>query len=114
MRHILLLQPRYEYSDKVNKLIDVMEEIETEKRKSNFDIPNFMSQLMFIIPQGVTITNINISELGEVEIDANSTQYAQLGYFVSRLKLAGVLKDVEMEVINMSSTIQIKVNGVLP
>ena len=103
-----------EYSDKISKLITVMEEIETEKRKSNFDIPNFMSQLMFIIPQGVTITNINISELGEVEIDANSTQYAQLGYFVSRLKLEKILLNVDMSVVEMQQNIKIKVGGMLP
>lgn len=103
-----------EYSDKVNKLIDVMEEIETEKRKSNFDIPNFMSQLMFIIPQGVTITNINISELGEVEIDVQSSQYAQLGYFVSRIKLEKILLNVDMSVVEMEQNIKIKVGGMLP
>lgn len=103
-----------EYSDKISKLIAVMEEIETEKRKSNFDIPNFMSQLMFIIPQGVTITNINITELGEVEIDANSSQYAQLGYFVSRLKLEKILLNVDMSVVEMQQNIKIKVGGMLP
>lgn len=103
-----------EYEAKTAKLNEVMEEIETEKRKSNFDIPNFMSQLMFIIPQGVTITNINVSELGEVEIDAMSTQYAQLGYFVSRIKLEKVLNDVDMTVVEMQQNIRIKIGGMLP
>lgn len=103
-----------EYSDKITKLMTVMEEIESEKRKSNFDIPNFMSQLMFIIPQGVTITNISVSELGEVKIDANSTQYAQLGYFVSRLKLEKILLNVDMSVVEMQQNIKIKVGGMLP
>lgn len=103
-----------EYSDKITKLTAVMEEIESEKIKSNFDIPNFMSQLMFIIPQEVAITNINISEFGEVEIDAVSTQYAQLGYFVSRLKLEEVLLNVDMTVVEMQQNIRIKVGGMLP
>jgi hypothetical protein len=103
-----------EYSTKITKLEEVMEVIATEKRKSNFDIPNFMSQLMFIIPQGVSITNININDMGEVEIYAVSTQYAQLGYFVSRLKLENVLLDVDMEVLEMEADIKIKVGGMLP
>ena len=103
-----------EYATKTEKLQTVMAEIESEKRKSNFDIPNFMSQLMFIIPQGVTITNINISEIGEVEIDAISSQYAQLGYFVSRIKLEKVLLNVDMSVVEMQQNIKIKVGGMLP
>ena len=103
-----------EYTNKIEKLKEVMEVIETEKRKSNFDIPNFMSQVMFIIPQGVAITNINISDMGEVEIYAVSTQYAQLGYFVSKLKLENVLTDVNMEVLEMEQQIKIKVGGMLP
>lgn len=103
-----------EYANKITKLEEVMEVIETEKRKSNFDIPNFMSQVMFIIPQGVSITNINISEMGEVEIYAVSTQYAQLGYFVSKLKLENVLTNVDMQVLEMEQNIKIKVGGMLP
>lgn len=103
-----------EYTTKIEKLQEVMEEIATEKRKSNFDIPNFMSQVMFIIPQGVYITNINIDEMGEVEIYAVSSQYAQLGYFVSRLKIENVLLDVDMEVLGMEENISIKVGGRLP
>lgn len=103
-----------EYANKITKLEEVMEVIETEKRKSNFDIPNFMSQVMFIIPQGVYITNINISDMGEVEIYAVSAQYAQLGYFVSKLKLEKVLTDVDMEVLGMEQDIKIKVGGMLP
>lgn len=103
-----------EYTEKISKLETVMQEIETEKRKNTFDIPNFMSQVMFIIPQGVSISNINVSEMGDVEILANSTQYAQLGYFVSRLKLEQVLLNVDMTVIEMEQTITIKIRGQLP
>ena len=91
-----------------------MQEIETEKMKRSFDIPNFMSQVMFIIPQGVSITSIDVSETGKVDIVATSPQYAQLGYFVSRLKLEKVLLNVDMTVEEMDQTIKIKVGGMLP
>ena len=103
-----------EYSSKIAKLEEVMEVIATEKRKSSFDIPNFMSQVMFVIPQGVSITNIVINDMGEVEIYAVSSQYAQLGYFVSRLKLEKILLNVNMTVLEMEQNIKIKVGGVLP
>ena len=103
-----------EYSSKIAKLEEVMEVIATEKRKRIFDIPNFMSQVMFVIPQGVSITNIVINDMGEVEIYAVSSQYAQLGYFVSRLKLEKILLNVNMTVLEMEQNIKIKVGGVLP
>ena len=103
-----------EYDEKIDKLQRVMATIAAYKMKSSFDIPNFMSEVMFIIPQGVEISTINISEQGEVDITASSTQYAQLGYFVARLKLENVLKNVDMEVQSMSSDIKIKIGGVLP
>lgn len=102
-----------EYQAKTVKLQRIIESIRLQQERS-FDVPNFLSQLMFIIPTDVKVTSVQIGTDDTVVLEAESGKYAQLGYFVSRLKLAGVLKDVEMEVINMSSTIQIKVNGVLP
>lgn len=102
-----------EYKEKTVKLQRIIESIRLQQERS-FDVPNFLSQLMFIIPSDVKVTAVQIGTDDTVILNAESAKYAQLGYFVSRLKLAGVLKDVEMEVINMSSSIQIKVNGVLP
>ena len=69
---------------------------------------------MFIIPANVRVTSIDVSESGEVTIKAESGQYAQLGYFVSRLKLERALLEVNMEVVNVSSNINIIISGVLP
>ena len=103
-----------EYADKIDKLQRVMERIATEKMKSTFDIPNFMSQVMFIIPQGVVITDVDVSEMGDVKMTAVSNRYAQLGYFVSRLKIEKVLDKVDMQVQSMDSNIIIKIGGKLP
>ena len=102
-----------EYRDKTVELQRIIDSIRLQEERS-FDVPNFLSQLMFIIPTEVKVTSVQIGTDDTVILEAESGKYAQLGYFVSRLKLAGILKDVDMEVINMSSTIQIKVNGVLP
>ena len=82
-------------------------------RTANFSIPNFMSKLMFIIPENVQVTAIAVQD-GRVEMDAESGQYAQLGYFVSKLKLEKVLTDVDMSVISMDGNIKIKVSGAMP
>ncbi len=102
-----------EYKSKTDKLQRMIDKIKLRKDRS-YDVPNFMSQLMFVIPVDVKVSSIQIGTSDNVIIEAESPKYAQLGYFVSRLKLAGILKDVDMEVVETSSTIKIKVNGVLP
>ena len=102
-----------EYKGKTANLEKVIGLARLQKEQT-YDVPNFMSQLMFIIPVDVRVTSISVGTNDSVVLEAESGRYAQLGYFVSRLKLAGILKDVGMEVIDMSTDIKIKVNGVLP
>ena len=69
---------------------------------------------MFIIPTDVKVTSITVGDNNAIKLTAESPKYAQLGYFVSRLKLAGIIKNVDMEVTEMSSDIKIIVKGELP
>ena len=96
------------------KLETVLAKIKTKQSDKTFNIPNFLSKLMFIIPSNVRVTNIDVLDNGQVIINAESGQYAQLGYLVSRIKLERALLNVDMEVISVSSDIKIKISGVLP
>ena len=109
----LISKKAEEYKDKTAKLQKIIDSIRLKKENS-YDVPNFMSQLMFIIPAEVNVSSIQVGTDDTVILEASSGRYAQLGYFVSRLKLAGVLKEVEMNVVDMSSDIKIKIRGVLP
>ncbi|MBR4111261.1 MAG: hypothetical protein IKK43_06230 [Clostridia bacterium] len=104
-----------DYDAKTEKLQRILETIKTKEERS-FDIPNLLSRLMFSIPEEVKVTSVRIyDESDTVKISAESGRYAQLGYFVSRLKLEGILEDVNMEVVSMdTSSIKININGVLP
>ncbi len=102
-----------EYKRKSDNLQRMIDQIKVQKERS-YAVPNFMSQLMFIIPVDVRVSSIEIGTNNKVILKAESAKYAQLGYFVSRLKLAGILKDVDMKVDGMSSNISITVEGVLP
>lgn len=82
-------------------------------RKVTFAIPNYMSKLMFTIPENVKVTSISVLD-GKVAMRAESGQYSQLGYFVSRLKLDRVLTNVDMTVESMSGNIKIRINGEMP
>lgn len=102
-----------EYKSKTDKLAKILETIKMTTEHS-FSVPNFMSQLMFIIPEDVRVTSVTITTDNQVSIEARSGKYAQLGYFVSRLKLEKALNNVDMEVLSMDSDIKIKINGELP
>ncbi|MBO5179648.1 MAG: hypothetical protein J6B87_04815 [Clostridia bacterium] len=103
-----------EYKAKTEKLQRILETIKTKEERS-FDIPNLLSRLMFSIPDEVKVTSVKVNEDDTVKLSAESGRYSQLGYFVSRLKLEGVLENVEMQVVSMdSSSIKIIINGVLP
>lgn len=103
-----------EYKAKTDKLEMILETIRTKQERS-FDIPNLLSRLMFSIPDEVKVTSVSVNTGDRVTISAESGRYAQLGYFVSRLKLEGVLNDVNMQVVSMdTSSIKIMINGVLP
>lgn len=96
--------------DKLSALITKI----SQNSKITFDIPNFLSKLMFIMPSDVQVTSIDVDSTGDVTLNAQSGQYAQLGYLVSRLKLEGILEDVEMQVLSVDSNIKILIKGVLP
>lgn len=105
-----------QYVEKANKLTEVLLKINSNKnvKVNNFNIPNFLSELMFIIPTNVRVTNIDINDKGVVVLDAESGQYASLGFFVTKLKLEGVLNDVKMEQVSDSGKIKIKITGGMP
>lgn len=102
-----------EYVEITEKLSAIITKINKEARKT-YNIPNFMSKLMFIMPSGVKVTSINVLETGNVQINAESGQYAQLGFLVSRIKLEKALLNVDMEVVSVDGNIKIIVSGVLP
>ena len=105
-----------DYVEVTNKLSSILVKINqsVQAQGNDFDIPNFLSELMFIMPSSVRVTSIEVDANGNVKMEAESGQYAQLGYFVSKLKLAEVLNDVDMEVVSDSGNIKIIVSGVMP
>lgn len=102
-----------DYKSKTDKLAKILEAIRSRTERT-FNIPNLLSRLMFAIPADVKVTSVKVLTDNTVTMSAESGKYAQLGYFVSRLKIENILKDVNMQVVSMNGTIKIIVNGVLP
>lgn len=101
------------YVEITNKLSAIIAKINKQSKKT-YDIPNFLSKLMFIMPANVSVKTIDIKDTGAVTISAESGQYAQLGYLVSKIKLENALLNVDMTVKSVDSNIKIEISGVLP
>ena len=57
-------------------------------------LPNFLNQLMFAIPQYVTVDSIANTTGVHISIDAHSKEYQQIGLFKAILYNKGLLKNV--------------------
>lgn len=101
------------YIEITNKLSTIIAKINKQSKKT-YDIPNFLSKLMFIMPANVSVKTIDVQDTGAVTISVESGQYAQLGYLVSKIKLENALLNVDMEVQSVDNNIKIVIKGVLP
>ena len=85
-------------------------------------IPQLLTNIMYSIPQGVTVTSIeNQTDMGgstgndHVIISAQSTKYDLLGYFVGVLKDDTILRNiVSTSGTNVDGTVKIVIEGDLP
>ena len=70
---------------------------------------------MYIIPEGVQLTSIQNTSGRNIKIEAKAADYDQLGYFLSKIKLESILKEVSSS--NNQKTngyISITIEGELP
>ena len=78
-------------------------------------IPNLLNQIMYIIPVGVQLTSIQNTTEKHIVMQVQSTEYDQLGYLTSSLRLQNVLTNVLPSTPQMSNNIiTIQIEGDLP
>ena len=78
-------------------------------------IPNLLNQIMYIIPEGVQLTSIENTTEKKMSIVAQANDYDQLGYFIAKIKLDGILKDVVSSSSQKSGDIiTVTIEGELP
>ena len=73
-----------------------------------------MQKIMKFIPKNVQLISIESNDNKHLTISAKSTSYAALGYFVSQLKLEGIVNNVKIDSVSHGSEIQISIGGDLP
>lgn len=78
-------------------------------------IPNLLNQIMYIIPEGVQLTSIQNSTGKKIAIIAQAGDYDQLGYFIAKIKVDGILNNVVSSSSQKSGDIvTVTIEGELP
>lgn len=102
---------RYE---EVLKNLEEYKNESSENRKIKDSIPNFLTSLMFGMPQGVTITSINNTTGYNIKIEAQAKEYSQLGYLIGNIKTSNMLYNVKSSsAVKQNDIIKIVIEGSL-
>jgi len=79
-----------------------------------YNVANFMQKVMKFIPKNVQLVSIESNDNKHVTITAKSSSYSALGYFVSQLKLEGIIDKVKVNSVSHGTEIQVSIGGDLP
>lgn len=82
--------------------------------KTTYNVAAFLQQIIKVIPKSIQLKTISSDDNKNIKISAQSSSYADLGYFVAQLKLEGVLNSVKINSIQNGQTIAVEIGGELP
>ena len=105
-----------EYVTFNNYISDTVQKIRegTIGKYTTYNVANFMQKIAKYIPSNVQIETISSNDNKSVSIVAKSTSYAELGYFISQLKLKGILDNIKTGNVENGTTITVTIGGDLP
>ncbi len=105
-----------QYTSFNNYISDTVQKIREGKigKYTTYNVANFMQKVAKYIPTNVQIETISSNDNRTVSIVAKSTSYAELGYFISQLKLQGVLENIRTSNVSNGTTISVTIGGDLP
>ncbi len=103
---------RTRYYESLIAKIDEANEKLTQSYARKNALPNFLSDLGSIIPKGVQLLSVENPTSKTVRIEAQATEYEQLGYFISKIKVDGILTNVKStESVKQNEYIKITIEG---
>lgn len=106
-------QKYQEINGLVNDVLNKIQQNEIGMLRT-YNVANFMQKVMKFIPKDVQLITISSNDNKHVTISAKSSSYAALGYFVSQLKLEGIINNVKVDSVSHGSEIQVSIGGDLP
>lgn len=109
-------QNKNKYKEINEMVADVLNKLEKNEIGTlrTYNVANFMQKVMKFIPNNVQLISIESNDNKHVTITAKSGSYAALGYFISQLKLEGIIDDVKINSVSHGSQIQVSIGGDLP
>lgn len=103
-----------EYTTLIQNLRDVSDKT-TEKYKMKNSIPILLNRIMSAIPKGVQLTSIKNTTEKHIVINAQSSDYQQIGYFKGVLKVDGILTNIVSDsAIKQDGVVKVTIEGDLP
>ncbi len=99
-----------EINDRVSTIVRQIESNQIGKF-STYNVASFMQNIIKIIPKNVQLVNISSDDNKNIKIKAKSDRYADLGYFVSILKINNVLKNIKINSVQNATTSRIEQSG---
>lgn len=104
------------YKNINDEVQEVIEQIESNKigKFSTYNVATFLQNIIKIIPKNVQLVNISSDDNKNVKITAQSSSYADLGYFVAELKINNTLNSIKVNNVKNSETTIIEIGGELP
>lgn len=100
-------------TDYVSTTLDKVEKNEIGKF-STYNVAKFLQEVMNIIPNNIKLVSITSNDNKKVTVTAESTTYSELGYFISKMKLDGILTNIKVQKIENGTTVKIEIGGDLP
>jgi len=101
------------FNNYINETVQKIRE-GTIGKYTTYNVANFMQKIAKYIPTNVQIETISSNDNKTVSIVAKSTSYAELGYFISQLKLQGVLENIRTSNVSNGTVISVTIGGDLP
>lgn len=105
-----------EYKKINNKVVEVVQDIEENNisKYSTYNVAAFLQNIIKIIPKNVQLQTISSDDNKNVVITAKSDNYADLGYFISAIKLSGTLDNIKILNVENSASSVVAIGGELP
>lgn len=102
-----------EVNDMVTDLVDKIQSNQIGNLRT-YNVANFMQKIMKFVPKNVQLISIESNDNKHITIQAKSSSYAALGYFVSQLKLEGIINNVKINSVSHGTEISVSIGGDLP
>ncbi len=103
-----------EYSTLITQMESAGKKI-SDINKSKNSIPNLLNKIMFTIPDKVQLTSITNTTGTHIVIEAQASNYDELGYFKAKIKTDNILTNVvSTSGIKQDGIVKVTIEGDLP